>query len=117
VDWIYPIFGYAGMPCDKRASAKARGAFLAHAGVLERELAGRTYLVGQAVSLADVVVAAAFVQSYCVVRTGCHLMLQLMLLSKHQEASLLRIAVHTSGWLLSCGTSRHAWRGFSAVLR
>ena len=68
MDWIYPIFGFAGKVPNKRASGAAKANFLAAAAVLEEVLASRTYLTGHAISLADVVVAAQLVLPYLVVR-------------------------------------------------
>ena len=69
VDWLYPIFGFAGKQYDKQTSEVARGFFLKNATLLEEVLQnGRAYLVGQKLSLADVVVAAQLIPSYLVVR-------------------------------------------------
>ena len=68
MDWIYPIFGFAGKVPNKLASGAAKANFLAAAAVLEQVLASRAYLTGHAISLADVVVAAQLVLPYLVVR-------------------------------------------------
>ena len=68
MDWIYPIFGFAGKIPNKLASGAAKATFLGAAAVLEEVLASRAYLTGHAISLADVVVAAQLVLPYLVVR-------------------------------------------------
>ena len=73
MDWLYPIFGFAGKQYDKQTSEAARGFFLKNATLLEEVLQnGRAYLVGQKLSLADVVVAAQLIPSYLVVRAPAH---------------------------------------------
>ena len=68
MDWLYPIFGFAGKQYDRQTSEAARGLFLKNAALLEQALQnGRAYLVGQKLSLADVVVAAQLIPSYLVV--------------------------------------------------
>ncbi|KAK9836990.1 hypothetical protein WJX81_004555 [Elliptochloris bilobata] len=69
VDWIYPIFGFAGRQYSEQTSEAARSFFLQNAALLEEMLEGRNYLVGQKLSLADVVVAAQLIPSYLVAFT------------------------------------------------
>ena len=57
--WFYPVFGY--MPFNAAATAKAKADLAKSLAVLEKHLLTRTYLVGDAVSLADIVVASALV--------------------------------------------------------
>ena len=57
--WFYPVFGY--MPFNGAATAKAKEDLKKALAVLEKHLLHRTYLVGEQVTLADIVVASALV--------------------------------------------------------
>ena len=92
MDWLYPIFGFAGKQYDKQTSEAARGFFLKNATLLEEVLQnGRAYLVGQKLSLADVVVAAQLIPSYLVVRA-----------LPHQHSQALTLAAHEGGSAIAC---------------
>jgi len=56
--WLYPIFGY--MPYNAEATAKAKEDIRKALGILNDHLASHTFLVGERVSLADIIVALAF---------------------------------------------------------
>ncbi|KAJ8414595.1 hypothetical protein AAFF_G00037970 [Aldrovandia affinis] len=55
--WVYPTMGVAD--CDEQVRKKARAAILAVLSVLNEHLLPRTFLVGDAVTLADISVACA----------------------------------------------------------
>ncbi len=57
--WFYPVIGY--MPYVEAAVTKAKGDLLNSLKVLEDHLASRTYLVGEKITLADIVVVSALV--------------------------------------------------------
>ncbi len=57
--WFYPVIGY--MPYVEAAVTKAKGDLLNSLKVLEDHLISRTYLVGEKITLADIVVASALV--------------------------------------------------------
>eukprot|EP00030_Apusomonadida_sp_AF-17_P007291 a775_3252.p2 GENE.a775_3252~~a775_3252.p2 ORF type:complete len:432 (-),score=213.26 a775_3252:37-1296(-) len=56
--WLYPIFGY--LPYSAAGLKQAKADIAKAMGVMNGYLATRTYLVGEAVTLADIVVACAF---------------------------------------------------------
>jgi len=56
--WLYPIFGY--MPYNAEATAKAKDDIRKALGVLNDHLASHTFLVGERVSLADIIVVLCF---------------------------------------------------------
>ncbi len=57
--WFYPVIGY--MPYVEAAVTKAKGDLLNSLKVLEDHLLLRTYLVGEKITLADIVIASALV--------------------------------------------------------
>ncbi len=57
--WFYPVIGY--MPYVESAVTKAKGDLLNSLKVLEDHLLTRTYLVGQKISLSDIVITSALV--------------------------------------------------------
>ncbi len=57
--WFYPVIGY--MPYVEAAVTKAKGDLLNSLKVLEDHLQSRTYLVGEKITLADIVIASALV--------------------------------------------------------
>jgi elongation factor 1-gamma len=57
--WFYPVFGY--MPFNAAATAKAKEDLKKALAVLEKHLLHRTYIVGDQVTLADIVLASALV--------------------------------------------------------
>jgi elongation factor 1-gamma len=63
--WTYPIFGYA--PFNAQATAKAKEDIRKGMKFLNEHLLNHTFLVGQRVTLADIVVAMAFHRLYTVV--------------------------------------------------
>jgi elongation factor 1-gamma len=60
--WLYPIFGY--MPLNKGATDKAKSDIRNVLDVLNNYLLNRTFLVGQRVTLADIVVATSLLRLY-----------------------------------------------------
>jgi elongation factor 1-gamma len=57
--WLYPVLGY--MPFNPAATAKAKEDVIVGLKTLEAALTRATYLVGDKISLADIVVASALV--------------------------------------------------------
>jgi elongation factor 1-gamma len=57
--WLYPVIGY--MPFNPAATAKAKEDVIVGLKTLEAALTTQTYLVGDKMSLADIVVASALV--------------------------------------------------------
>lgn len=57
--WLYPVIGY--MPFNAAATAKAKEDVIVGLKTLEATLTSSTYLVGDKISLADIVVASALV--------------------------------------------------------
>lgn len=60
--WLYPIYGYVNGP--RKATPKSEEAVKKVLAVLERTLATRTFLVGNAVTLADIAVAVSLLPLY-----------------------------------------------------
>jgi elongation factor 1-gamma len=60
--WIYPILGYIGF--DEKAYQAAKKDVANALTVLNNHLAARTFLVGQSVTLADIVLVSALVHLY-----------------------------------------------------
>ncbi|KAG7470719.1 hypothetical protein MATL_G00116830 [Megalops atlanticus] len=60
--WVYPTMGVAN--CDEQASKKAREAVLGMLSILNEYLQPRTFLVGDAVTLADISVVCALLLLY-----------------------------------------------------
>jgi elongation factor 1-gamma len=60
--WYFPAFGY--MPVNADASAVAKKNLAAALAVLDAHLADKTYLVGEAVTMADIAVASALVYPF-----------------------------------------------------
>lgn len=65
--WAYPIWGYA--TSDKAAHAKTVEPIEKICGVLNSVLANRTYLVGEQITLADIVLACAMVPAFSIFLT------------------------------------------------
>jgi len=57
--WLYPVLGY--MPHNPAATAKAKEDVIVGLKTLEASLTSATYLVGDKISLADIVVASALI--------------------------------------------------------
>merc|ERR1719271_729395 len=57
--WVYPIIGY--MPFNAAASAKAKEHVSDALDSLERHLVDKTYIVGDAITLADITLVSALV--------------------------------------------------------
>eukprot|EP00002_Diphylleia_rotans_P002112 TRINITY_DN112_c0_g1_i3.p1 TRINITY_DN112_c0_g1~~TRINITY_DN112_c0_g1_i3.p1 ORF type:complete len:441 (-),score=94.77 TRINITY_DN112_c0_g1_i3:337-1659(-) len=55
--WVYPILGY--LPYDRRVCDKAKEDMHKALATLDKHLASRTFLVGQRITLADIVVLCA----------------------------------------------------------
>ncbi|KNC50796.1 glutathione S-transferase domain-containing protein [Thecamonas trahens ATCC 50062] len=60
--WLYPLLGY--LPYSKAGTKQAKGDIKKVLGVLNAHLESRTYLVGNAVSLADIIVACTLLDLY-----------------------------------------------------
>ena len=52
--WFYPVFGY--MPYNANAVAKAKGDMQKALTVLNQHLAGKKFVVGDSITLADIVI-------------------------------------------------------------
>jgi len=60
--WLYPIFGY--LPFNKAATEKAKNDIRKVLEVLNNHLATRTFLVGERVTLADIIVVCSLLRLY-----------------------------------------------------
>ena len=60
--WLYPAFGF--MPANETASDKARKDLSTALAVLERQLAGHKFLVGDKMTIADITIVSALVYPF-----------------------------------------------------
>lgn len=65
--WLYPIFGY--LAYNEKAYAEAKKEVTKSLTVLNNHLLNNTFMVGNAVTLADIVIAASLVHLYTMVFT------------------------------------------------
>jgi len=81
--WVFPILGY--IPDNATATQKAKGDVRRALDILNKHLTTRTFLVGQRISLADIVVAADLYRLY----------------QRVLDAGFRKPFVHTNRWFLT----------------
>ncbi|XP_064157840.1 elongation factor 1-gamma-like isoform X20 [Anguilla rostrata] len=82
--WVYPAMGRAAY--SEKASEKAKEVLLGLLSVLNQHLLPRTYLVGDAVTLADISVACAL----------------LLLFTQAMEPSMRQVYLNVTRWFCTC---------------
>lgn len=82
--WLYPILGY--IPYNKAAESKAKTAVIRTLTAFNTLLATRTFLVGECVTLADIVAVCSLVQAY----------------QKLFDASFRSVFPNVNRWFVTC---------------